>query len=49
MLRDKAPKTLEEAQEMAAKIEANLSTCKVEPFYAPRAKAKLQTKDVTQC
>jgi hypothetical protein len=40
MLKDKNPKTLEEACEMVARFEANISSCKVEPFYAPRAKAK---------
>jgi hypothetical protein len=40
MLRDTTPKTLEEAQEMVAKIEVNISSCKVETFYALRSKAK---------
>jgi hypothetical protein len=31
---------------MAAKIEANLSSCKVEPFYAPRAKVDTKPKIV---
>jgi hypothetical protein len=35
-LGDEGLNTIQEAQEMATKIEASLSSCKVEPFYAPR-------------
>jgi hypothetical protein len=34
LLRDKAPRTIQEAHEMATKIEYNLSSSKVEPFSA---------------
>jgi hypothetical protein len=36
LLRDKAPKTIQEAQEVATRIEYNLSSSRVEPFSAPR-------------
>jgi hypothetical protein len=36
LLKDKGPTTIQEAQEIAIKIEANLSSCKVEPFISPR-------------
>jgi hypothetical protein len=45
-LRDKGPKTIQEAQEMATNIEANISSCKVEPFYAPRARTDTKPKVV---
>jgi hypothetical protein len=35
LLRDKSPKTNQEAQEVATKIEDNLSSSRVEPFSAP--------------
>jgi hypothetical protein len=47
MLRDKAPKTLVEAQEQATKIEENLSVSKVEPFHAPHAKAKTKPRTLS--
>jgi hypothetical protein len=39
MLKGELPKTLEEARELATRIEDNISYCEVEPFYAPRTKA----------
>jgi hypothetical protein len=36
LLGDKAPKTIQEAQEVATRIEYNLSSSRVEPFSAPR-------------
>ena len=39
MVKDKIPKTLEEAKELATKIEANIFSCKVEPFIAPNTEA----------
>jgi hypothetical protein len=48
-LKDKGPKTIEESQEMVAIIEANISSCKVEPFYAPRAKDETKPRNITQC
>jgi hypothetical protein len=47
--RDKAPKTLVEAQEQATKIEENLSVSKVEPFHAPHAKAETKPRTLKQC
>jgi hypothetical protein len=44
MLKDKRPTSLEEAQEQAAWIEENLSSSKVEAFYAPRAKAETKPR-----
>jgi hypothetical protein len=44
LLKDKGPKTIQEAQEMAVKIEANISSCKVETFYAPRSKFDTKPK-----
>jgi hypothetical protein len=45
-LKEKGPTTIQEAQEMATKIKANLSSCKVKPFYAPRAKADTKPRIV---
>jgi hypothetical protein len=36
LLRDKAPKTIQEAQEVATRIEYNLSSSRFEPFSTPR-------------
>jgi hypothetical protein len=44
MLKDKHPTTLKEAQEQAAWIEANLSSSKIEAFYAPRAKVETKPR-----
>jgi hypothetical protein len=33
-LKNKGPKTIHEAKDMAMKIEANLSSCRVDLFYA---------------
>jgi hypothetical protein len=46
MLRDKFPKTLEEAQEWAGKIEENMLASKVEPFSAPHAKVETKPRDM---
>jgi hypothetical protein len=46
LLRDKAPRTIQEAQEMATKIEINLSSSQVEPFSARRVKMDSKTKVV---
>jgi hypothetical protein len=46
LLRDKAPRTIQEAQEMATKIEDNLSSSKIEPFSAPRVKIDAKPKVV---
>jgi hypothetical protein len=45
MLKDKHPTTLEEVHEQATWIEANLSSSKVEAFYAPRG--NVETKPTT--
>jgi hypothetical protein len=42
----KVPKTIQEAHEIATRIEANLSSSKVEPFYAPRTKVDVKPKVV---
>lgn len=46
MLRDKGPKTIQEVHEIATRIKANLSSSKVEPFYALRAKVDIKPKVV---
>jgi len=46
LLKDKEPTTMQEAQGMATKIEASLSSCKVEPFYASRTKADTKPETV---
>jgi hypothetical protein len=46
LIRDKAPKTIQEAHEMAMKIENNLSSSKVEPFSTPRVKMEAKPKVV---
>ena len=46
LIRDKAPRTIQEAHEMTMKIENNLSSSKVEPFFAPRVKMDVKTKVV---
>jgi len=45
-IRDKGPKTIQEVHEIATRIKANLSSSKVEPFYAPRAKVDIKPKVV---
>jgi hypothetical protein len=44
VLKDKFPKTLEEAQEKATSIKENLSSTKVEAFYVPRAKVETKPR-----
>jgi len=44
LLKDKAPKTIQEAQEVATRIEDNLSSSRVEPFFAPRIKIDAKPK-----
>ena len=46
MLRDKGPKTMQEAHKIATRIKANLSSSKVEPFCAPRTKVDVKPKVV---
>jgi hypothetical protein len=46
LLRDKAPKTIQEAQEVATRIEDNLSSSRVEPFSAPRVRIDATPKIV---
>jgi hypothetical protein len=46
LLRDKAPKTIQEAQEVATRIEDNLSSSRVEPFSSPRVKIDAKPKIV---
>ena len=46
ILRDKAPKIIQEAQEVATRIENNLLSSRVEPFSAPRVKIDVKPKIV---
>jgi hypothetical protein len=46
LLRNKAPRTIQEAHEMATKIEDNLSLSRVEPFSTPRVKMDAKPKVV---
>jgi hypothetical protein len=46
LFKDKAPRTIQEAHEMDAKIEDNLSSSKVESFSAPRFKMDVKPKVV---
>ena len=46
LLRDKNPQMIQEAQEVATRIEDNLSSSKVEPFSAPRVKMDTKHKIV---
>ena len=46
LIRDKAPRTIQEAHEMAMKIENNLPPSKVEPFFAQRVKMDAKPKVV---
>jgi hypothetical protein len=46
ILKDKAPKTIQEAQEVSIRIEYNLSSSRVEPFSAPRVKIDSKPKIV---
>jgi hypothetical protein len=44
MLKDKSPRTIQESQENVIRIEANLSSSKVKPFYTPRYKVDVKPK-----
>jgi hypothetical protein len=46
LLRDKNPQTIQEAQEVATRIEDNLLSSKVEPFSAPRVRMDTKPKIV---
>jgi hypothetical protein len=46
LLRDKNPQSVQEAQELATKIEANLLSSKIEPFANPRGKVDTKPKIV---
>jgi hypothetical protein len=46
LLRDKNPQSIQEAQEIATKIEGNLLSAKIEPFANPRAKIDVKQKAV---
>jgi hypothetical protein len=46
LLRDKNPQSIQEAQELATKIEGNLLSAKIEPFANPRAKIDVKQKAV---
>jgi hypothetical protein len=46
LLRDKSPKTIQESQEVATRIEYNLSSSKVDPFYASKVKVDDKPKIV---
>jgi hypothetical protein len=46
LLRDKNPQTIQEAQDLATKIEDNLHSSKIEPFSNPRVKMDTKPKIV---
>ena len=46
LLRDKNPQTIQEAQELATKIEDNLHSSKIEPFSNPKVKMDTKPKIV---
>jgi hypothetical protein len=46
LLRDKGPQSIQEAQELATKIEGNLLSSKIEPFANPRGKIDVKQKTV---
>jgi hypothetical protein len=46
LIRDKAPRTIQESHEMAMKIENNLSSSKLESFSAPRVNMDAKPKVV---
>jgi hypothetical protein len=46
LLRDKNPQSIQEAQELATKIEGNLLSSKIEPFANPRGKMDTKPKIV---
>jgi hypothetical protein len=46
LLRDKNPQSIQEAQEIATRIEGNLLSAKIEPFANPRAKIEVKQKAV---
>jgi hypothetical protein len=47
LLRDKNPQSIQEAQELATKIEGNLLSSKIEPFANPRGKIDVKQKRYT--
>jgi hypothetical protein len=49
LLRDKDPQSIQEAQELATKIEGNLLSSKIEPFANPRGENRHQAESGTQC
>jgi hypothetical protein len=46
LVRDKDPQSIQEAQELATKIEGNLLSSKIEPFANPRGKIDVKHKTV---
>jgi hypothetical protein len=46
LLKDKSPKAIQEAQEVATRIKDNLSSSRVEPFSSPRVKIDVKPKIV---
>jgi hypothetical protein len=46
LLRDKDPQSIQEAQNLATKIEGNLLSSKIEPFANPRGKIDIKQKVV---
>jgi hypothetical protein len=46
LLRDKNPQSIQEAQELATKIEGNLLSSKIEPFANPRGRIDTKPKIV---
>jgi hypothetical protein len=46
LLRDKNPQSVQEAQELATRIEDNLLSSKIEPFTNPRGKVETKPKIV---
>jgi hypothetical protein len=46
LLRDKNPQSIQEAKELATKIEGNLLSSKIEPFANPRGKIDVKQKTV---
>jgi hypothetical protein len=46
LLRDKNPQSIQEAQELATKIEGNLHSSKIDPFANPKGKMDIKPKIV---
>ena len=49
LLRDNNPQSIQEAQEIATKIEGNLLSAKIEPFSNPESEDRCQTEGRPQC